>query len=160
VFIIPSMHIIPDDPVRGRWCRTCEEFRPINEFSTKLREYRCQKHSAAMQKKRRNKLFASDENRPALWRMWHHIYTDSRSTYVKDGWCLSQSDILALCEEKSITPSVVIRIAPKNPTKAVTKDNILIVSKGGRQLLTKLWKLTGDEALYTSMLEKQQVKEV
>ena len=149
------MPFIPDHPTAGRWCKGCKDFRPVTEFSTTRRSFECRIHASASQKSRRNKSFASNPVKNELWHMWQNVYADSRSVFLKEGWCLAQHAIQVLCEKNNIKPSSSLRLVPINPKKPITRDNVLIVSRATRTLLTKMWKISGDKALYLSALEKQ-----
>jgi hypothetical protein len=91
--------------------------------------------------------------------MWQTVYADSRTVFSKEGWCLAQCDTQALCAENNVAPSGIIRLVPISPEKPITKDNVLIVSRASRTLLTKVWKISRDRSLYLSALEKQKVQE-
>jgi hypothetical protein len=153
------MSFIPDHPTAGRWCKGCKEFLPVTEFSATRRIFECKAHAAASQKARRIQSFASNDIKPALWKMWQTVYADSRSVFSKEGWSLAQGDIEALCAENNVAPSGILRLVPIRPEKPITKDNVLVVSKASRALLTRVWKISRDRSLYLSALEKQKVQE-
>jgi hypothetical protein len=153
------MSFIPDHPTVGRWCKGCKDFRPVIDFSATRRSFECRAHASASQKARRTKSFASNPIKNEVWHMWQNVYADSRSVFSKEGWCLAQYDIQVLCERNNVEPSGRLRLVPICPEKPITKDNVLIVSRASRTLLTKVWKISRDRALYLLTLEKQKVKE-
>ena len=153
------MSFIPDHPTAGRWCKGCQDFRPVIEFSATRRSFECRAHAAVSQKARRTKSFASNPVKNKLWHMWQNVYADSRTVFSKEGWCLAQYDIQVLCEKNNLEPSSSLRLVPISPEKPITKENVLIVSRASRTLLTKVWKISRDKALYRVALEKQKVKE-
>ena len=96
-----------------------------------------------------------DPCRLGLWRMWHYIYLDSKTVFGHEKVGIFQEHIKTICSENSIKPSVEVRIVPTDPRRPITEDNISLISRIGRMMLTNIWKLTKDTETYQTVLKQQ-----
>jgi len=150
---------VPDHPTAGRWCKPCREFKPLTDFPPGERRYKCALHKGVSSAQRRLEQFADNSEAGCYYKIWHLAYLDARKcvfapagggTRVHFGL----ADIRGLCQEAGLKPSLALRIAPKDPTAPFTNANIALVSKPGRSMLAKIWKVSRDVEIYASALEK------
>lgn len=152
---------VPDHPTAGRWCKGCSSFLPIESFPPGRRRYQCRLHTCPQARERKERLFARNPSKKALWRMWHYSYLDSRSAFRTGGekctYQLVQDDILELCQNAGVQPSSQLRVVPMDPRKPLEAGrNGAIVSRRGRALLAKIWKVSCDTEMYASALARLQ----
>jgi hypothetical protein len=69
---------------------------------------------------------------------------------------LKRDDVRLMCEEGGLEVCVLLRAVPKDPRAPMHKGNVAIVTKQGRSLLAKIWKVSSDVDMYVSALEKQR----
>jgi len=96
-----------------------------------------------------------DPCRLGLWRMWHYIYLDSKTVFGHEKVAILQKHIKKICSENNIKPSVELRILPTDPRRPITEDNISLISRIGRMMLTHIWKITKDTETYQTVLKQQ-----
>jgi hypothetical protein len=151
------MSQVPDHPTIGRWCKGCNEFRPIKEFIASRRSFECRVHNAIARKIRRAKMLATNPARNEIWYLWHTAYTDSRRVFIeaRDKWCLTQDTIKIFCAENNIKISADVRVVPRIASEPIAKENMVVVSRSMRTLLAKVWRSSKDELLYRAALETQ-----
>lgn len=148
---------VPDHPTAGRWCKNCRTFLPLENFPLGRRSYQCKLHTWPIAKARRDKCFSLQPQKLGLWRMWHYAYLDSKAVFLCSGWSLMQDDIQKLCDKTAVMPSNQLRVVPLNPRSPLTTGNIAVVSRLGRTLLVKIWKVSKDVDMYVSALKLQQL---
>jgi hypothetical protein len=145
---------IPDHPSGSSWCKKCENFLSLDRFPGRKRQHECRLHRKPKIMIERQKMF-KDPSRLGLWRMWHYIYLDSKTVFGHEKLGIFQEHIKKNCLKNSIKPSVESRILPTDPRSPITEDNISLVDRIGRMVLTNTWKLTKHTETYQTVLKQQ-----
>jgi hypothetical protein len=150
---------VPDHPTAGRWCKTCCEFKNLADFPPGKRRYKCARHKALSSAQRRREQSAKNPDAACYSKIWHLAYRDAKKSVFAPAVggtkvFVGLADIRDLCQEACSKPSLALRIVPKDPTSGLNKDNITLVSKPGRSMLAKIWKVSKDIEIYTTALEK------
>ena len=83
----------------------------------------------------------------ALYKMWHLAYTD-KSVFGQRRLHLAQQDLLDLCRQRNKAPELGLYVLPRKPSKPLSLDNAVFVSKLQRRHLLALWRLTKDDEAY------------
>ncbi len=151
-----GMAPIPDSPCGLRFCRQCNEFKPVSEFPAGKRRYQCRKHVQERCKASRQKQNDGCGSKKAVARVWHAAYVDARAVFQRKVTKLSQADVAKLFAEDGVEPSAEFRALPVNPDEAISPHNAILVSKGERRMLVREWTRAaeGDVARYRGVLLK------
>lgn len=91
----------------------------------------------------------------ALYKMWHLAYTD-KNEFGQDRLHLAQLDLLDLCRQRNKAPEPGLYVVPRLPTKPLSLDNAVLVSKLQRRHLLALWRLTKDAEAYEDFANESQ----
>ena len=83
----------------------------------------------------------------ALYKMWHLAYTD-KSVFGQRRLHIAQQDLLDLCRQRNKAPELGLYVLPRKPSKPLSLDNAVFVSKLQRRHLLALWRLTKDDEAY------------
>mmetsp|Transcript_32303 Transcript_32303/g.75210 ORF Transcript_32303/g.75210 Transcript_32303/m.75210 type:complete len:154 (-) Transcript_32303:15-476(-) len=148
---------IPDSPCGLRFCRDCNEFKPIGEFPKGKRRYQCRKHVEERCKQWRRKAGVSKK---VLARVWHAAYMDARAVFQRKVTKLSQADVAKLFAEDGIEPAVSFRALPVDPSAVISADNAILVSMDERRRLVREWATNEDAERYREMVLQLQGRDL
>mmetsp|Transcript_36177 Transcript_36177/g.91010 ORF Transcript_36177/g.91010 Transcript_36177/m.91010 type:complete len:128 (-) Transcript_36177:102-485(-) len=115
---------IPDPPCGLRFCRDCNEFKPIGEFPAGKRRYQCRKHVEERCRQWRRRAGVSKK---VLAKVWHAAYMDARAVFQRKVTMLSQAGVARLFAEDGVEPSAEFRALPVNPDEAISPDNAILI---------------------------------
>mmetsp|Transcript_16956 Transcript_16956/g.40825 ORF Transcript_16956/g.40825 Transcript_16956/m.40825 type:complete len:178 (-) Transcript_16956:63-596(-) len=115
---------IPDSPCGLRFCRDCNEFKPIGEFPKGKRRYQCRKHVEERCKQWRRRAGVSKN---VLAKVWHAAYMDARAVFQRKVTKLSQADVAKVFAEKGVEPSAEFRAVPVNPDEPISPENAILI---------------------------------
>jgi len=123
-----------------RLCIKCGEDHPIHDFPTGIFRLECKKHVWIRAKQSRQRVFAADPTKRALWHVWHRAYADARVVYKRNGIPLKQADIAALFLAAGLAPDMDHRVVPKNAGKPLNLENAALVTNTERKGLIAMWR--------------------
>jgi hypothetical protein len=124
-----------------RFCTKCGEEHPICDFPAGIRRFECRKHVWSRAKQSRQKAFAADPKKRALWHVWHRAWADARVVYKRNGpgIPLKQADIAGLFLAAGLVPGLDYRVVPKDAGKLLDLENAALVTTTERKLLVAAW---------------------
>jgi hypothetical protein len=123
-----------------RLCIKCGEDHPIHDFPTGIFRLECKKHVWICAKQSRQRVFAGDQTKRALWHVWNRAYADARILYKNNGIPLKQADIAALFLAAGFAIDMDHRVVPKNTGKILNLENAALVTIIERKRLVTLFR--------------------
>jgi hypothetical protein len=147
-------------PVDYKWCNDCDDYRPLNEFYAENRAHCCKKHMSAKSLQYARKVReCPDKNN--LVRIWKSAYEDNQRVFAdKNSPHVTRREIKDFFKRVDVTISECIRLAPIDPSKAISVENACIVSIATRSALLAIWKHTRSSSFYSVALESQRIKPI
>ena len=123
-----------------RLCIKCGEDHPIHDFPAGVFRSECRQQIWRRAKQSRQKVFAADPSKRALWHVWHRAYADARVVFRRNGISLKQADIAALFLVAGLAPGQWLdhRVVPKDACKPLNLENAALVTATERKGLVAL----------------------
>ena len=90
-------------------------------------------------------------NLHVAYKIQHRCYVD-RMVFGQTKINLRRQDILKICEEAGLEPSLNMYFMPKKPTQVMDVKNCVLVDRIQRNFLLTLWRLKGSEPEYLEYL--------
>jgi len=125
-----------------RFCRVCQEFKPVSIFPAGPRRFVCRTHFWERQGKIRKLLLFTNTRKRAVICLWKQLYEDSLTLGLS--LALTQAEVAEMLEaleendHRCLSPSDVA-IMPRDLAVPISKENAAFVHKKTRRaLLSKL----------------------
>jgi hypothetical protein len=126
-----------------RFCRVCQEFKPVSIFPAGPRRFVCRTHFWERHGKIRKLLLFTNPRKRAVICLWKRLYEDSRTLGLS--LALTQAEVAEMLEtleendHRGLSPSDVA-IMPRDLAAPVSRENAAFVHKKTRRALLSKFK--------------------
>jgi hypothetical protein len=130
----------PDDPHKGRLCRQCNAYLPIESFPRQTKRlYTCKNHL-----NKRIREYRSGK-RDWLWRTWNNGYNDA-TRFFGSKIQISRAELAKLGRIGEINLEKGARVLPLDPTQPWCSENLVLMDPCVRRRVILGWLRSGRDS--------------
>ena len=136
-----------------RYCKTCQEFLPLDEF------YYCRRHLKELTRKQHTPKTDAEHMARVLWvRCWK----DSATFFGQRKLLVSHREVLDMCSGLSELRSKknLPYLVPWKPLEPLERTNLALVSRPKRKYLIEVWKASKSPEKYQEAIDVLRSKPV
>ena len=154
----PAMYIHtikPNSPPGMRYCRFCQDHRPLDEFYTHIKRYVCRKHHTQRVVRTQYARCSNDNGKvkDACSDAWAEL-SEARALFGYAAVNYDRSDMRALIIHAGVPWGLQPRMLPIDPAQPLRPRNVAIVARETFRMLVKLYEHTCSRALYIAHVQR------
>jgi len=144
----------------ARYCKTCQEFLPLDEFCPGPRRYYCRRHLKELTRKQHIPKTEAEKIARVLWvRCWK----DSATYFGQSKLLVSHREVLEMCSglsEELRSKKNLPYLVPWKPLEPLERTNLALVSRPKRKYLIEVWKASKSPEKYQEAIDVLRSKPV
>ena len=148
-------NICTNAPAGMRWCKMCQDFKPLEAFYTRVKRYVCRRHHWLRIKgtiERRVAVMGKDQCLAAI-EAWRALKA-ACPLLGYDRQHIDKTDIRLLIQHARLPLQLQPVLCPIDPNEGMWPSNIAVLSHPAFDLLMSMYQFTNSRALFVAMVQR------